>query len=77
MRNKLKSFYEIGDLFTEFVDCLNLSSGIVTSVRYEKLDKQYVYSILWNDMAMETELFESVVKWRVENGIFVYYKIVK
>jgi len=66
---KLKPFYQIGDLFTELIDCLTLSSGIVTCVKYEKLDKEYVYSILWNDMAMETELFESVIKWRVENGI--------
>lgn len=74
---KLKPVYQIGDLFTELVDCLTLSSGIVTCVKYEKLDKEYVYSILWNDMAMETELIESVIKWRVENGIFVYYKVVK
>lgn len=73
----LKPLYEIGDLFTEFIDSLNLSTGLVTNARYEPIDKQHVYSVLWNDMAMETELFESVIKWRIENGIFVYYKVVK
>jgi hypothetical protein len=69
--------YSIGDLLTEYVDGLNLSSGIVTSVKYDSLDKEYVYSILWNDMAMETEIFESIIKWRIENDIFGYYKVAK
>ncbi len=73
----LKPLYEIGDLFTELIDSSTLSSGLVTNARYEPIDKQYVYSVLWNDMSMETELFESVIKWRIENGIFVYYKVVK
>ena len=75
--HNLKPLYQIGDLFTEFIDSLSLSSGIIMNVRYEPLDKQHVYSIMWNDMAMQTELFESVIKWRIENGIFVYYKVVK
>lgn len=74
--NKIKALYQIGDLFTEFVDGLNLSSGIVTNVRYDPLDKEYVYSIMWNDMAMETEIFESIIKWRIENEVFIYYKVV-
>jgi hypothetical protein len=71
------SLYEIGDLLTEYIDGLNLSSGIITNIKYDPLDKEYVYSILWNDMALETEIFESIIKWRIENGIFLYYKIVK
>jgi hypothetical protein len=75
--SKIKSLYKIGDLFTEFVDGLTLSSGIVTGIRYDPLDKEYIYSILWNDMAMETEIFESIVKWRIENEIFGHYPVVK
>lgn len=74
---KIKHLYQVGDLLTEYVDGLNLSSGIVTKVRYDSLDKEYVYSILWNDMALETEIFESIIKWRIENDIFGYYKVVK
>lgn len=75
--SKQKPLYQIGDLLTEYVDGLNLSSGIMTGVRYDSLDKEYVYSILWNDMALETEIFESIIKWRIENEIFGYYKVVK
>lgn len=74
---KKKPLYQIGDLLTEYIDGLNLSSGIVTDVRYDFLDKEYVYSILWNDMAMETEIFESIVKWRIENQIFGFYPVIK
>ena len=69
--------YQIGDLFIEFVDGLNLSSGIVTNIRLDSLDKEYIYSVLWHDMALETEIFESIIKWRIENGVFIYYKVVK
>jgi hypothetical protein len=75
--NKKKPLYKIGELFTEFVDGINLSSGIITKVKYDPLDNEYVYSILWNDMAIETELFESIIKWRIENEIFCHYKILK
>lgn len=74
---KEKALYKVGDLLTEYVDGLNLSSGIITNFRFDPLDKEYVYSILWNDMAMETEIFESIIKWRIENEIFGYYKVVK
>lgn len=74
---KSKPLYEIGDLFTEFVDGMNLSSGVITNVKYDPLDKEYIYSFMWNDMAVETEIFESIVKWRIENEVFVYYKVVK
>lgn len=75
--NELNNLYQIGDLLTEYVDGLNLSSGVITNYRYDPLDKEYVYSIMWNDMAMETEIFESIIKWRIENQIFCYYKVVK
>jgi hypothetical protein len=75
--SKQKALYQIGDLLTEYVDGLTLSSGIVTAIRYDPLDKEYIYSILWNDMAMETEIFESIIKWRVENQIFGLYPVVK
>lgn len=75
--NEIKKLYNIGDLLTEYVDGLNLSSGIITNIRYDPLDKEYVYSILWNDMALETEIFESIIKWRIENEIFQYYKVIK
>jgi hypothetical protein len=78
MKNKKeKALYKIGDLLTEYVDGLNLSSGIITNFRYDPLDHEYVYCILWNDMAMETEIFESIIKWRIENQIFGYYEVVK
>jgi hypothetical protein len=69
--------YSIGDLLTEYVDGLNLSSGLITGVYFDALDGEYVYSVLWNDMALETEIFESIIKWRIENEIFGYYKVVK
>lgn len=72
-----KHLYNIGDLLTEYVDGLDLSSGIITNVRYDPLDKDYVYSVMWSDMALETDIFESIVKWRIENEIFMYYKVVK
>ena len=72
-----KPLYNIGDLVVEFVDGLNLSSGLITNAYYDALDKEYVYSILWSDMFQETEMFESIMKWRIENNIFAYYKVVK
>ena len=74
---KQKALYQVGDLLTEYVDGLSLSSGVVTNVKYDPLDKEYIYSIMWNDMALETEIFESIIKWRIENNIFGYYKVVK
>jgi hypothetical protein len=74
---KEKPLYLIGDLFVEFIDGINMSTGIVTNIKYDSLDKEYIYSIMWNDMALETEIFQSIIKWRVENGIFIYYKVVK
>lgn len=73
--SKQKALYQVGDLLTEYVDGLNLSSGIITNTRYDPLDKEYIYSILWNDMALETEIFESIIKWRIENDIFGYYRV--
>lgn len=75
--NKISALYQVGDLFTEIVDGLNLSTGIVTKIRFDSLDKQYVYSILWNDMALETEIYESIIKWRIENEVFKYFKVLK
>jgi len=75
--NETKSLYSIGDLLTEYIDGLDLSSGVITNVKFDSLDNEYVYSILWNDMALETEIFESIIKWRIENEIFHYYKVVK
>lgn len=77
MSRKTKPIYQVGDLITEFVDGINLSSGIITNIKYDSLDSEYVYSVLWNDMALETEIFESIIKWRIENEIFSYYKVVK
>lgn len=74
---KKKALYQIGDLLTEYIDGLTLSSGIITNIRYDPLDKEYIYTILWSDMALETEIFESIVKWRIENSIFGYYRVVK
>lgn len=75
--NERKELFNVGDLLTEYVDGLNLSSGIITNIRYDPLDKEYIYSILWSDMDLETEIFESIVKWRIENEIFHYYKVIK
>lgn len=72
-----KPLYEIGDLLTEFIDGLHLSTGLITSFYYDALDKEFVYSILWNDMAVETEIFESIIKWRIENEVFTYHGVVK
>ena len=72
-----KPLYEIGDLLTEFVDGLHLSTGLITALYYDALDKEFVYSVLWNDMALETEIFESIIKWRIENEIFTYHGVVK
>jgi hypothetical protein len=69
--------YKIGDLFIEYVDGLNMSSGIITGYWFDKLDDEFVYSILWSDMALETEIFESIVKWRVQNEIFIYYPVIE
>ena len=69
--------YSIGGLLTEYVDGLNLSSGLITGVYFDALDGEYVYTILWNDMALETEIFESIVKWRVQNEIFIYYPVIE
>lgn len=75
-KKKQKPIYKVGDLFTEFVDGISLSSGIITNIRHDPLDLEYVYSILWNDMALETEIYESIIKWRIENEVFGYYKVV-
>lgn len=75
--NETKELFNIGDLLTEYIDGLTLSSGIITDIRYDPLDKEYIYSILWSDMALETEIFESIIKWRIENEIFHYYKVIK
>ena len=75
--SKKKPLYQIGDLLTEYVDGMNLSSGVITKVTFDPLDKEYVYSILWSDMALETEIFESIIKWRIENEIFEHFKVVK
>jgi hypothetical protein len=72
-----KPLYEIGDLLTELVDGLHLSTGLITGFYYDKLDKEFVYSILWNDMALETEIYESIIKWRIENQIFIHYNVIK
>lgn len=74
--NEIKPLYQIGDLLTEFIDGMILSSGVITNISFDPLDKEYVYSILWSDMALETEIFESIIKWRIENDIFIYYKVV-
>lgn len=75
--NEEQPLYTIGDLLLELVDGLTLSSGIITGVYYDQLDKEFVYKILWNDMALETEIFESIIKWRIENYIFTYHAVVK
>jgi len=75
-KNKRAALYKVGDLLTEYVDGLHLSSGIITEYSFDKLDNEYVYRILWSDMALETEIFESIIKWRIENEIFIYYPVV-
>lgn len=75
--NDKQPLYTIGDLLLELVDGLTLSSGIITGIYYDELDKEFVYSILWNDMPQETEIFESIVKWRIENDVFTYHAVVK
>lgn len=76
-RKKNKSLYQVGDLFTELVDGLNLSFGLVTKVLYNRNDQEYVYMIMWNDMSCETQINEFIIKWRIENNIFGYYPVVK
>ena len=78
MKNKKsKPLYKVGDLVTELVDGLNLSLGLITKVIYSKNEQEYIYLIMWNDMACETQINEFIVKWRIENKIFGYYPVVK
>lgn len=74
---KSKPIYEVGDLFTELVDGLSLSLGLVTKVLYNRNEQEYVYVIMWNDMSCETQINEFIIKWRIENNIFGYYPVVK
>lgn len=76
-RKKNKSLYQVGDLFTELVDGLSLSLGLVTKVLYNRNEQEYVYVIMWNDMSCETQINEFIIKWRIENNIFGYYPVVK
>jgi hypothetical protein len=70
-----KALYNIGDLITEIVDGLNLSTGVICEVWYDDVDQQYVYSVMWSDMDINTQILESIMKWRIENEIFGYYKV--
>jgi len=74
-QNDIKTLYQIGDLITELVDGLNLSVGLITDVEYDINEQVYKYKILWNDMALETEIYESIMKWRIENNVFGYYPV--
>jgi hypothetical protein len=76
-RKKGKALFQVGDLFTELVDGLNLSLGLVTKILYDKNEQEYVYMIMWNDMSCETQISEFIIKWRIENRIFGYYPVVK
>lgn len=72
-----KALYGIGDLVTELIDGLTLATGVITEVKYDPLDKEFIYSVMWNDMFQETEIYESIIKWRIDNELFMYYKVVK
>jgi len=78
MKNKKsKPIYKVGDLFTELVDGLHISFGLVTKVIYNKNEQEYIYMIMWNDMACETQIGEFIIKWRIENKIFGYYPVIE
>lgn len=76
MNEKKQPLYKIGDLIVEIIDGLDLSTGLITEIKYDPLDKDYIYSIMWNDMGTETEIFESIIEWRIENEVYTYYKVV-
>ena len=70
--------YEIGDLLTELEEKnLNLITGLITDIVYDKEYNQYNYCIKWSDMKIETVVNESILHWRVQNRIWHYYGVVK
>lgn len=76
MKQDITALYQVGELVTELVDGLTLSVGLITDVVYDKDEQEYKYKILWNDMALETEISENIMKWRIDNNVFGYYPII-
>lgn len=72
-----RPLYNVGDLLVEVVDGIYLSTGIISDFLFDNTDDDYVYSIIWSDMAVETQIFESIIKWRIQNSIFMHYKTVE
>ena len=77
MIKRRRKIYNVGDLLIEIIDGIHITSGIITNYRFDKFEKDYVYSIMWNDMPLDTELYESVIAWRIKNEVFIYYSVVK
>lgn len=75
MKQNAKALYQVGELVTELVDGLTLSVGLITEIVYDTDEQEYKYKILWNDMALETQIPENIMKWRIDNNVFGYYPI--
>lgn len=75
---KKRNLYNIGDLLTEIEEKnLNLVTGIITDVVYNKEEIQYFYTIKWSDMVIESSVNESILHWRVQNKIWKLYKVLR
>lgn len=75
---KKKPLYSIGALLTEIEDKnLNLVTGLITNILFNKDDEQFNYSIKWSDMITESIVNESILHWRVQNKIWRHYGVIK
>ena len=69
------ALYNIGDLVTEFFDNIKIIFGLISNIEYDEGVQDYSYTILWtsNSAFDEEYVMESLVKWRIENNIWIYY----
>lgn len=69
------ALYKVGELITELVEGLNLSVGLIYAVNYDTEIQEYIYVVWWNDMFGQSEITESILRWRIENKIFGYFPV--
>ena len=69
------ALYNIGDLVTELFENIKISFGLIFNIEYHEGVQDYLYTILWtwNNAFDEEYVMESLVKWRIENNIWIYY----